>query len=150
MRHMVAVVGAMLLLLGALNSMIARVADTCTQNSPDSLVGGVFTVALNIIGFLCLAFADRPRTVVIASALPALAALSYTLFAIGFWEGVANRSMAACTAITGDPSWQQSGDESFLVGLWLAVALSFWAGLAAASFFAHRRHQEGHKSDAIG
>lgn len=139
MKVVLALFGFLLLCAGGLNGLLAPIVDTCTQNSPDSLFGGVFTIGANILGFVLLACSASPRVLLGLSVLPGLAALSYTRFALWFADGYWQRGLSACSAITGDQTWELSGEEPFLTSLWLIAALTFWAGLGLALFYARRR-----------
>lgn len=138
MRVLFGIIAAALLLLGALNGILAPVADTCTQNSPDSLVGGVFVIGFNLAGFALLSRGFRPVWIGLIAALPSLAAIKYTGFAIWFADGYWSHGMTACMAITGYDSWELSGDEDFFVKLWVAASLTFWAGLAYSLWCGYR------------
>lgn len=123
---------APILALGALNAILARTVDTCTGGSADSLVGGVFTAMLNLLGFLMLARGTKPWLLALILVLPTLVALSYTAFALDFWRGYATRGMSACEAKTGEGDWALSGEEPQLIFYWVAAAAIYWIGLANA------------------
>lgn len=117
----------LVLTLAGLNGMIASAGDTCTQNSPDSLFGYIFTLPLNLLGIGLLCWKPTRWAVIIATVIPVLLALPYTRIAIDLASGT-----PACTILTGDPSWAMSGEETgFAIG-WGLSALIFWMGLAYA------------------
>lgn len=129
-----AIAAAPVLLLAAGNAVIARVADTCTGGSADSLVGGVFTAALNLIGFALLARGTKPWLLLLIVVLPSVAALSYSAFALEFWHGYATHGMSECEAKTGEAFWPRTGDEPKLIAYWVAAASIYWIGLAHAAW----------------
>ncbi len=133
-RAVWASLAAPVLALGALNAILARTVDTCTGGSADSLVGGIVTAILNLVGFVMLVRGTRPWLLALVVALPTLAALSYTGFALDFWHGYVTRGMSACEAKTGETYWDLSGEEPQLIFFWVAAAAIYWIGLANAAW----------------
>lgn len=129
-----------ILTLAGLAGMLASAGDSCTQNSPDSLFGFVFVLPLNLLGMVLLCWKPRRWPVVFASAIPALLALPYTRAAIALAAGA-----PACTIVTGDTSWEMSGEETAFALGWGLSALIFWMGLAYALSGGYR---PAHDTDA--
>jgi len=133
-RGVWASLAALVLALGALNAILARAVDTCTGGSADSLIGGALTAILNLLGFLMLVRGTKPWLLALLVALPTLAALSYTAFALEFWHSYVTRGISACEAKTGEPDWALSGEEPQLIFYWVAAAAIYWIGLAYAAW----------------
>lgn len=121
------VLAGCLLLLAGLNGLLAWSVDTCTQNSPDAPFAGYISLVLNILGFTVLAWKAKPVATLCAAAVPIPLAVLYS----GKWLQLIGGA-PACTILTGDSSWEPSGDEQALILLWTCVVLSFWLGLAFA------------------
>lgn len=115
------------LTLAGLAGLLAGAGDTCSQNSPDSLFGYVFTLPLNLLGMALLCWKPRRGPVIVAAIVPVLLALSYTRIAFDLARGT-----PACTIITGEPGWDMSGAEAGFALGWGLSALIFWIGLAYA------------------
>jgi hypothetical protein len=126
------VLGTIILLVAALNSLIARTVETCTQNSPDSLYGGIITLGFNLVGFLVIGWQLRVRWLLIATVVPSIVAAQYTYFALWFAHGYMFQNLAACEVIARGGMWVPSGDEPAIARIWIGAALSFWMPLAIA------------------
>lgn len=125
-----------LLTLAGFNGLIAFSADTCTQNSPDSLLAFIFTLPLNLAGMALLGWQPKRPAVAIAAIVPALLAIPYTMGTLELVSGA-----PACTVITGSPAWEPNGEEGLFIAGWGASALIFWLGLAYALLGGYRpRH----------
>jgi hypothetical protein len=146
-RWLLAGLGALFLLVAAANGILAPIVDTCTGGSADSLEMWQISLWTNLFGFGCLCFASRPLVVMAAAAIPTFSAISYTRFAYRFWDGWMYRGWAECTAITGDTSWQMSGNEAHLVTMWLVTAVAFWLGLALTLWLAYRRSRSTQQTE---
>jgi hypothetical protein len=126
--------GFSFLLLAALNSVLARTADTCTQNSPDSLYVGYITILFNLIGFAILGWKLPLRWLLPVLAVPMMFAAHYSYFALWFADGYLNHGLAACSVIAPDGNWEPSGDEPVIARIWIGALLSFWLPFAIASW----------------
>ncbi|WP_086737726.1 hypothetical protein [Erythrobacter colymbi] len=132
-----ALLGAVLLWLGAGLGALAFMAETCTGNSPDSLAVAPLVLVLNLLGFAALGWSSRLWVVGLVAAVPALAALHYSFQTVMLAGGV-----PACDLITGESGWEQTPDHAGLAMLWVATALSFWLGLAGALWRGTRRRAD--------
>jgi hypothetical protein len=121
-----------------MNGLLAWNIDTCTGNAPDSLFGGVITLPLNGAGMALLAWKPRPVPMTATVAVPALLAIPYAWTTAALTHGYLERGMGACDMISQYGPWEPSGDEFFLIVLWLAAAAVFWLGLALAGSRAYR------------
>ena len=135
MRVLAIAVGALLLLLGSGNAVLAMTVETCTGGEADSLNGGIVTLALYALGFGALARGRSKGAIGVAAALPALAAIWHSVFAGRFLFGYLSTGMTSCQAMLGLP-YGADGREIFHLGLWLATSLIFWLGLVLALRFA--------------
>jgi hypothetical protein len=129
-----AALGFTVLMLAALNSVLARVVDTCTQNSPDSLYGGVLTIVLNVVGFLIIGGCLRLRWFLVVTAIPLAFAMHYSHFTLWFVDGYLSGTLAACDVMAPGGNWEPSGDEPALARIWIGAMLSFWLPFAIASW----------------
>lgn len=128
-KAMVWLSGAVLLTLAGLNALVASSADTCTQGAADSLLGGVLTLGLYVVGVTLVGFAPRRRAWWLLL-LPALAGLTYQIyFSVRLFAGVMLSGMTACDVFTGADSFNMDGRESFFAFLWLGTSLLASAGL---------------------
>jgi hypothetical protein len=132
-----AVLGAILLMLGALLGLMTFVVETCTGNAPDSLMLGPFVLGLNLLGFAALGWSSRPLVTGAVALLPGMAAFGYSLNTALLASGT-----PACELITGHGGWERTPDHRELVMLWVATSLSFWLGLAAAMWRGCRRSEK--------
>lgn len=128
-----AIAAFILLTLAGFNGLIAFSVDTCTQNAPDSLIGFIFTLPLNLAGMALLAWNPKRLAVALAAIIPALLALPYTMGTIELLSGA-----PACTVLTGETTWEPSGEEGLFKAAWGACVLIFWLGLAYALLGGYR------------
>jgi len=117
----------LLLMVGALNGLLAGMAETCTQNAPDSLWVFPVTLLCNVLGMALLCWRPNRLAVLAAAIVPAASALRYSMIALQLANGT-----PACTLITGSTAWEPSGGETTLAIGWGVTALIFWIGLAYA------------------
>ena len=122
-----AIAAFIILMLAGLNGMLAGAVETCTGNTADSLFGFVLSLPLNFIGMALLGWRANRLVAVMVGLIPALFALDYTGTAIALASGT-----PACTVITGDATWPQSGEEAIFATGWGLTAAIFWIGLAVA------------------
>lgn len=134
-----AAIASLLLFSAALFGIASWSLGTCTGNAPDELYGGTFVLVLNLAGLLLLWRGPRWPMIAILVAVPTIAAIYYSCRTLEF---VAT-GMPACTAVTGDPGWEPSGDEARLRMLWSIVALSYWLALALVVGAAYRSGSKG-------
>lgn len=132
-----AMVGILLLTLGALNSALAMTVETCTQGSAGSLSGGWLTLFLYVSGAAALNAAPPSRAAFLALLPAAAIACWHTWFALTFTIGFWFRGMSACYALYGgfepeDAGEWMDGGEPLLSILWCVLALIFWSGVIAA------------------
>jgi hypothetical protein len=138
-RHFGALV--FLMLAGPAGAM-AWMTETCTGNAPDSLMMGIVVLPLNLLGVGLLAWRSRPMPLLATAAVPALIAIPYTLKTFELAQGYLARGIGACDVLSHYGPWGPSGDEPFLIALWLSIVAVFWLGLAFAFWRAYRGTEE--------
>lgn len=116
--------------LAAGNTMIARVAGTCTQGDADRLYGVVLSLALYSIALISLWLSSRTRSIVLFC-LP--------IFPIIFWQvwfssrlsyEILVQGHSACTVLEGPlPIYPNSGSELFLALSWPIVSFIVLLGM---------------------
>jgi uncharacterized membrane protein len=116
--------------LAAGNTVLARVAGTCTQGEAERLHGVVLSFALYGIAILGLWLAPRGRPIVLFS-LP--------VFPIVFWQvwfssrlsfEILALGRSACTVLKGPlPAYPDSGSELFFALSWPLMSLSVLLGM---------------------
>ena len=117
-------VGASLLLLGAINAFVAWTFTTCTQGSADSLYGGALTLPLFIAAWCFLArYNEHFVKVILIWTLPAILMLFVSVQTLRLIFGE-----PACLIITALP-FEFDGRENAFKALWGGVCLLFWCGL---------------------
>jgi hypothetical protein len=137
--------GAFLLLLGGLNSVLAANIDTCTGGSAGSLYGGILTLILYFFGLIAVRV--RPPGASIVLLVPAcVIAIWHSIFAVRFAIAWWVHNVPACGVMAGHFSRQADqfavdGGENFLVILWLLLSLVFWVAFALCFF--RREEREG-------
>jgi hypothetical protein len=133
------VIGTLLLLIAAATGVLAWSVETCSGSSADSLWVGAVTLVANVAGWGLLGRRVPSKPVLFVAALPALAALSYSIstiqLATGLFEG-----LSACSVLKTGQDFAPDGQEPLFVILWLLVCVSFWAGLAPVLARAIRVH----------
>ena len=121
-----------------MSGLLAWSAETCTGNAPESLFLGIVTLPLNTLGVALLVWRPRPGPLLAIAAVPALAAAPYTLKTAELAQVYLSGGLGACDVLTGYGPWGPSGDEPFLLTLWISAAAVFWLGLALAAWRAYR------------
>ncbi|WP_370179155.1 hypothetical protein [Alteriqipengyuania sp.] len=138
-----AVLAFLILTLGGIFGWLAGVMETCTGNAPDSLLGFIITLPLNVVGVALLCWKPHRIAVILAGAIPVLLSFSYLSVALKLLAGI-----PACTIITGMDEWPPTGDETKLGFVWLATALILWIGLATALAGGYRGAHDRHDDQA--
>jgi len=124
------VIGTILLFVGAAEGYLAFALESCVGSGTNSfIVPGVATWLLNAFAWLLLARRVPSKLVLFVAALPALAALSYTVTTLQVTYGYVAGAKGICTTITGEDHGR-SGSDLLGILLWLLATASFWAGLA--------------------
>jgi hypothetical protein len=134
------VIGTLLLMIGTANGMLAWSVETCTGASADSLWRGIITLLANVVAWALLARRMPSRPVLFVAALPALAALSYSISTIQLAVGYFAHGLSACSVLKAGQEFPTDGREPLFIILWLLVCLSFWGGLAPVVARAVRVH----------
>jgi len=116
--------------LAAGNTVIARVAGTCTQGDADRLYGVVVSLAFYCTALLGLKLSSRTRSIV-WFCLP--------IFPIIFWQvwfssrlsfEILVQGHSACTVLEGPlPVYPNSGSELFFALAWPSVSFSVFLGM---------------------
>jgi multidrug transporter EmrE-like cation transporter len=133
------VIGTLLLLVAAATGVLAWSLETCSGSSADSLWLGVATLVTNIAGWVLLGRRVPSKLVLFVAALPALAALSYSISTIQLATGLV-KGLSACSVLKPGQDFAPDGQEPLFIILWLLVCVSFWAGLAPVLARAIRVH----------
>jgi len=133
------VIGTLLLLLGAATGVLAWSLETCSGSSADSLWLGIATLVTNVAGWALLGRRVPSKPVLFVAALPALAALSYSISTIQLATGLV-KGLSACSVLKPGQDFAPDGQEPLFIILWLLVCVSFWAGLAPVVARAIRVH----------
>lgn len=134
------VFGTLLLMIGAATGMVAWSVETCTGAAADSLWTGAITLVANLVAWAFLARRMPSKPVLFVAALPALAALSYSVSTIQLAVGYFGHGSSACSVIKAGQDFPPDGREPLFVILWLLVCASFWGGLAPVVARAIRVH----------
>jgi hypothetical protein len=116
--------------LAAGNTVLARVAGTCTHGDADRLFGVVLSLALYGIALLGLWLSPRDRTTVLLL-LPLLPILLWQVwFSSHLSFGILVRGYSACTVLEGPlPPYPNSGSELFFAVSWPAMSVSVLLGM---------------------
>jgi len=133
------VIGTLLLLVAAATGVLAWSVETCSGSSADSLWLGAVTLVTNIAGWGLLGRRVPSKPALFVAALPALAALSYSISTIQLAAGFA-KGLSACSVLKPGQDFAPDGQEPLFIILWLLVCVSFWAGLAPVVARAIRVH----------
>ena len=133
------VIGTLLLLIAAATGVLAWSVETCSGSSADSLWLGAVTLVTNIAGWGLLGRRVPSKPALFVAALPALAALSYSISTIQLAAGFA-KGLSACSVLKPGQDFAPDGQEPLFIILWLLVCVSFWAGLAPVVARAIRVH----------
>jgi hypothetical protein len=139
-----AIVAIVLISLGALNSVLAVNAGTCTQGDAGNLFGGLITLVLYMAGGLIMAFKPLQWRQISAFLPAAAIALWHSVFALRFAWGYFVDKISACDAMLGDflPQsmvYEKDGREVALAILWLGLSAIFWLVMLLAWLQARRR-----------
>lgn len=134
------VIGTLVLFIGAASGLLAWSVETCAGDSAESLWMGAIALAANAAAWTLLARRVPSKPVLFVAALPALAALSYSLSTFRLAKGYVFEGLSACAAMKPGQDFGFDGREPLFVALWLLVVLSFWAGLAPIIARALRVH----------
>lgn len=118
--------------LAAGNTVIARVAGTCTQGDADRLYGIVLSLALYGVAILGLWLSLKTRSI---------ALFCLPIFPIIFWQvwfssrlsfEILILNHSACTVLEGPlPAYPNSGSEIIFALLWPLVSFSVLLGILA-------------------
>ncbi len=123
--------GIVLLYAGAAVGWIGLGGGTCEWGDADGLMAGVPALLAYAAGTACLV-AARPRRLALLLLLPLAPVLAQQIdFAARLAFGVLREGQSACTVLRGTP-FEPSGEEGFLLGLWLALAAVPLVGLPVA------------------
>lgn len=133
------VIGTLLLLVGAATGVLAWSVETCSGSSADSLWLGAVTLGTNVAGWALLGRRVPSKPVLFVAALPALAALSYSISTIQLATGLL-KGLSACSVLKAGQDFAPDGQEPLFVILWLLVCVCFWAGLVPVVARAIRVH----------
>ncbi len=124
------VIGTLILFIGAASGLLAWSVETCARDSAGSLWMGAIALAANAVAWTLLGRRVPSKPVLFVAALPALAAVSYSLSTFRLAKGYVCEGLSACAAMKPGQEFGFDGREPLFIGLWLLVVLSFWGGLA--------------------
>ncbi|NGO54774.1 hypothetical protein [Allomesorhizobium camelthorni] len=137
------IVGVVLLYLGVLNAALSLGSGTCTGGSADELVGGLYSLALYLLGWLLIYFSNR-KTISFLVFVPLIPVAWWQLhFVMTLGYGFFLANLGACTVLghgdftNGAAEGWFDGRETFFFFIWLAANLAFLLG-AVASYFMPR------------
>lgn len=116
--------------LGALNTVLARVAGTCTQGDADRLLGVMVSAVLYLFALGAMKMSGSERRIIwfILPVIPVL--LWQAVFALRLSYEVLWLDASACTVLEGVP-YPMSGHEPFVAVAWPAMAIIVLIGFAA-------------------
>jgi hypothetical protein len=134
------VIGALVLMIGAANGFVAWSVVTCAGASAGALWMGTVTLFANLLAWWLLGRRMPSKLVLIVAALPALAALSYTISTIQLAAGFIGKGLSACSILRPGQEFAPDGREFWFIVLWFLVCASFWVGLAPVVARAIRVH----------
>lgn len=130
---MLAFTGFAFLYLAALNGILPFNLGTCTQGSADGLLGGIISLALYLLGALCLVIA-RPVRWTYVAIVPPLPLFAWQLqFTVRLTYGYLFQAQSACQVMH-DLPYEFDGREPFFIGLWWAMCLVAMVGVAIAAY----------------
>jgi hypothetical protein len=119
--------------LAAGNTVLARVAGTCTQGDADRLFGVVVSAALYCIALLGLWMSRQPRIVFLFSAPLLPIAVWQVWFSLRLSYEILALGRSACSILEGTISgYPNSGSELFFALTWPLMSLGLLLGVFAA------------------
>ena len=134
------VIGTILLLIGAATGVLAWAVETCTGASADSLWTGAVALLANLLAWILLGRRVPSKLVLFVAALPAIAAIAYSISTLQLTIGFLGEGRSACALITQEETYGADGREPLFIILWLLVCASFWGGLIPVVMRALRVH----------
>ncbi len=135
-----AIVSVLTFYLGALNTLLARVAGTCTQGEADRLWGMVISIPFYTVAVLGLFKTKYLKTTTIACGPVFLFALWQAAFAVRLALDILLYDASACEVLEGMP-YSKSGDEIVFAVLWPLV--TFGTLIALMLVYILRRPKSG-------
>jgi hypothetical protein len=133
-----------LLTLGAGNSYVATVAETCTQSAADSVEAGIFTVPLYAVSFWLLLRRPLPPIMVLLM-IPAFFGICYDVWwTARFAYEYLVHSIPVCDLVTGEGGFEFDGREPFYLALWAVLSLLGTAGMCVVLIGAVRDIRRRH------
>jgi len=126
--------------LGALNTLLARVAGTCTQGEADRLWGVVISIPFYLVAVLGLFQTKYLRAATIACSPVFLFTLWQAAFAVRLLFDILVYDASACEVLEGMP-YPNSGAEIAFAVLWPLVG--FGTLVALTLVYILRRPQNG-------
>jgi hypothetical protein len=126
---MLTTLGVLCFYAAVANAVFASAAETCTQDSADSLYGGFLSAILYLASLTIFLTRPLPRAGWIAL-VPALLALgNQVYFSLRLFIGYYAFAASACDVITGDPSHGFDGREPFFATWWFGMSAFVGGGL---------------------
>jgi len=117
--------------LAAGNTVLARIAGTCSQGDADRLFGVVLSGALYGVALLGLWVSGRARTIALFL-LPITPVLAWqTWFSIRLAFEVFAWGRSACSVLESDPGYPASGSEVFFALAWPVMSFGVLLGMYA-------------------
>jgi signal transduction histidine kinase len=117
--------------LAAGNSVLALTVGTCTQGDAGRLWGGLLSLLLYAIGAPFLRHTSKPG-LALALLIPIAPVLIWqAMFAVNLTVGFWFLGRSACDALDGMTGQSADGSEPIFTAIWLAVAATSLAGVAA-------------------
>lgn len=118
--------------LAAGNTVLARVAGTCTQGDADRLFGVVISIALYGLAILGLWVSGHTRrsAPILLPLVPVV--VWQTWFSARLAFGIFALNQSACSVLEGPPpAYPMSGSETFFAITWPIMSLGVLLGLSA-------------------
>jgi len=134
------VIGTLALMISGAIGMFAWSIETCTGDAADSLWLAAPTLLGNLLAWALLGHRVPSKLVLLVAALPALAAVSYSLSTIHLAVGYFGHGIGACSVMRPGQEFGLDGREPLFIGLWVVTCASFWGGLAPVVLRAIRVH----------
>ena len=128
MKSVATIISISLFYLGAINTLLARFAGTCTQGDAARLSGIVITAILFFAALVTLSVSRRQRFVLLAISPVLLVLVWQAFFSLRLGYSLLWQGAAACQVLVGIP-YPPDGGEVFYGIAWPAVSLATLAAL---------------------
>ncbi|MEM9755874.1 MAG: hypothetical protein AAF914_07775 [Pseudomonadota bacterium] len=118
--------------LGAMNTVLARVAGTCTQRDADRLFGVVISITLYGLALLGLWLSARARAFYLFLVPLVPIVIWQAWFSARLTFEISTLKRSACSVLEGAvPGYPMSGSEAFFAITWPMMSFGVLVGLSA-------------------